>query len=186
MNKNGIWDQSEADKYHQSSPKLAKWIEFHLVMEEGEDDPVYDFGCGNGYYLHQLSLNGFTCVGFEGYMLNNFIHSPVVIHDLTQPIHIERKGSVISLEVGEHLPKSAEQTFLDTITDACKKTLIISWALPGQPGVGHINCQPQDYIISEIERRGFSYMPNQTMDGRDNVDPNCDWFERTLLVFTRK
>lgn len=181
MTETGIWSKEEAEKYHQSSPKLAQWFLDYLDPEK----PVYDFGCGNGYYLAELEKAGFTCYGFEGtpmeYLCNN-----VRVCDLTKPQTVIHKGSVISLEVGEHLPKWAEQTFLDTITNACAQDLILSWALPNQPGVGHVNCQPHEYIISEVERRGFKYWENLTIHARKHVDKNCDWLERTLLVFERK
>ena len=92
---------------------------------------------------------------------------------------------VITLEVGEHIPKEHEQTFLDTITNSCGDKLVMSWALPGQPGIGHINCQPREYIIAEVERRGFRYLPELTEEAKQHVDDNCDWFRRTLLIFER-
>lgn len=177
----GIWDQWTADKYHQSSPSLARWIADYL----NKNRVVLDFGCGNAYYLSKLAEEGFQGVGIEGYKLNNFLFDNVYVFDLSKPLNLEFKGSVISLEVGEHIPKEGEQNFLDTVTNHCDSDLIFSWALPGQPGVGHINCQPQDYIISEVERRGFTFLPIQTQDARDNVDENCDWFRRTLLIFKR-
>lgn len=178
---NGIWDQFTADKYHQSSPKLAAWLANYLPKEEH----VIDFGCGNAFYLGELSKQGFKCTGVEGTKLNNFLHDNVLIHDLTQPIHLVAKGSVISLEVGEHLPKSAEQTFLNSLAEHCTKHLIISWALLNQPGIGHINTQPQEYIIDQIRGRGFKLLPYKTMEARNNIDDNCDWFTRTLLIFER-
>jgi hypothetical protein len=182
---NGIWNQWQADQYHQNSPKLAKWIEWFLAYKNAENDPVYDMGCGVGYYIHHLENNGFTCYGIEGFKLNNFMCSNPLIMDLTKPIEFERKGSVISLEVGEHLDKSAEQTFLNTVTNACKENLILSWAELGQPGVGHVNTQPQEYIISEVKKRGFKHNEKRTLEAREQIDECCNWFRRTLLVFER-
>lgn len=180
MTETGIWSKKEADLYHQSSPKLAEWIKNYLDPEF----PVYDFGCGNGYYLGELEKSGFLCYGFEGTAMK-YLCNHVKLCDLTKPQTVTHRGSVLSLEVGEHLPIWAEQTFLDTITNACNGDLIISWALPGQPGVGHINCQPKEYIVSEVERRGFKFLHDFTEDARNNVDENTSWFTRTLLVFSR-
>lgn len=182
MTETGIWSQQEADKYHQSSPKLAEWMIDNFI----QNLPVYDFGCGNGYYLGELEKNGYYCVGFEGTQLNNFKCKTVRIADLTQQIHVEPRGTVVSLEVGEHLPKWAEQIFLNTITNACEKDLLLSWALPNQPGVGHVNCQPRGYIISELDKRGFKYIDFATEDAMNSVDDNTDWFRRTLFCFVRK
>lgn len=185
MTETGIWSADEANKYHQNSPKLAEWLKNYLDHNE----VVYDFGCGTGYYLNHLYNNDFVVHGYEGTKhIRMDCHDHFVdIVDLTSPIEEFPLGcgSVISLEVGEHLPKWAEQTFLNTITEACDTDLVISWALPSQPGIGHVNCQPKEYIVSEIERRGFKFLPEVTEDARKNIDPNCDWFERTLLVFER-
>lgn len=178
---NGIWNQWQADTYHQSSPKLAMFIQSTLHQSER----VIDFGCGNAYYIGHLSNFGWECTGVEGHQLINFLHNNVLIKDLTKPIDLGFKGAVISLEVGEHIAKEFEQVFLDTITNHCDSTLFLSWALPAQPGIGHVNCQPQEYIISEIERRGFKLHKGLTSIGRDMIDDNCDWFRRTLLIFDK-
>lgn len=178
---NGAWTQDTADETHQSSSNLAKFLLEYL----SKDRPVYDFGCGKGYYLNELAKQGFKCVGVEGFQLNNFLHDDVIVHDLSKPFDMGEQGHVISLEVGEHIPKSGEQSFLDSIARNCKGKLIFSWALPGQPGVGHVNCQPQRYIIREVERRGFKYLPDVTLQTRAIIEDNVDWFRRTLLIFER-
>lgn len=182
---NGIWSQWTADKYHQSSPKLAAFMAAQLTVTSNR--MIMDFGCGNAFYCAELANMGFNCLGIEGFKLNNFLHRDVEIHDLTKPLELGCRGHVISLEVGEHLPKSAEQTFLDTITKHCEGLLFMSWALPGQPGIGHINCQPQEYICDEICRRGFSFLPQMTIEAREShIDDNTDWFRRTLMIFRRR
>lgn len=180
--KNGSWTQDVADSTHQSSPMLAEWLKNYLNNKL----PVIDFGCGNGFYLSELEKHDFICTGVEGFRLNNFKNRNTIIQDLTKPFDLKRRGSVLSLEVAEHLPKSAEQTFLDTITNHCNGDLIFSWALTGQPGVGHVNCVDQNYAISEIERRGFIFLPIQTQDARENIDECCNWFQRTMLIFKKK
>lgn len=178
---NGIWDQWTADKYHKSSEKLAIFLARYL----SPSIPVYDFGCGQGYYLHELEDVGFKCRGVEGFELNNFLNEFTLIHDLTKPCVMGIRGQVLSFEVGEHLPAEAEQTFLNTLTENCNSKLIMSWATPDQPGVGHINGRDQIYIIDEVIKRGFKLNYADTLIIRKNVDKECDWLERNLLVFDR-
>jgi len=180
-NINGAWTQDEANTYHQSSPKLANFLKSYLPKDEN----VYDFGCGNAYYISELAKEGFQCTGIEGCPLNNFLHPNVIVADLTKRFKFGVEGSVISLEVIEHIEKEFEQIVLDTITNHCDGKLIFSWALTGQPGIGHVNCVDQSYAISEIERRGFKYLEADTKYARTQVDSNCDWFERTLLIFEK-
>lgn len=177
----GVWSQELADSTHQSSVNLGKFLSEYLPKEV----PVYDFGCGNGYYLGVLERAGFKCVGFEGTQLNNFQCSTVRVHDLTTPVVLNEKGSVISLEVGEHLPKSAQATFMNTITENCSKHLVMSWAEIGQPGIGHINCRNIDAVIRDVERRGFYFIPGLTSKVRKTIEENASWFQRTLLIFQR-
>lgn len=179
--KNGAWTQWMANTYHQSSPNLAEYLRGYL----SPDLNVIDFGCGNGFYIHALAEAGFQCLGVEGYELNNFLHDQIVIKDLTYPFDLPVRGNVLSFEVGEHLDKTSEQLFLNTITKHCTNKLILSWATPGQPGVGHINCLPQSYIISEVVRRGFDFNQDATDEIRKHVDLNCDWLIRNLLVFDK-
>lgn len=179
---NGVWNQWQADQYHQSSPKLAKWLGSYLP----KDEHVIDMGCGQGYYISELTKKGFECTGVEGYPLNNFLHNRIAIHDLTQPIHLTERGSVLSLEVLEHIEAKYENIVLDSIARHCTKHLILSWAEIGQPGIGHINCVYQKYAIRQVEERGFKYLPKITNEVRKNwIDKNTSWFTRTLLVFER-
>lgn len=180
MLSNGAWTQKEADLYHASSPKLATYLSTYLNINE----QVYDFGCGQGFYISELASLGFKCLGVEGYQLNNFMHNNILIHDLTTPLSLHQ-GQVLSFEVGEHLPRAAEQTFLDTLTNNCKSKLIMSWATEGQPGIGHINCRNHDYVIREVQKRGLKLLLKDTEEIRKHVDLNCDWLIRNLLVFSR-
>jgi len=61
----------------------------------------------------------------------------------------------ICLEVSEHIPKDLEKVFLDNIANAAWKQLFISWALPSQPGHGHVNCRTTEWVVSEILKRGW-------------------------------
>lgn len=178
---NGVWTQETADETHQSSDNLAKFLIDYLPKTEY----VFDFGCGNAFYLSKLEAAGFTCMGFEGFPLNNFLSKNVNVVDLTTPIEIAKQGSVISLEVGEHLPKAAQETFMKTVTGNCNGKLIFSWAEIGQPGLGHINCRDQKEVIADVCSRGFKYMEELTLQIRATIEENTSWFQRTLLIFER-
>lgn len=177
---NGIWN-AEFAQHHQSSEKLAKWLANYLPQQT----PVIDFGCGNGYYMGYLEQSEFDTTGIDGNDEIEILCSNFYKHDLTKPIDLMFKGSVISLEVGEHLPKEAQETFTNTLIKHCAEHLILSWAEIGQPGIGHINCRSQEDVIADIKSRGFEYLPNETKDARNNIDDNTDWFRRTLLIFKR-
>lgn len=181
VKENGVWTQETADATHQSSDNLAAFLIGYLP----KDKNVYDFGCGNAFYVGELERAGFNAFGIEGEQLNNFKAKQIYIHDLTKPLVVEPRGSVISLEVGEHLPKSAQETFMKTVCDNCDGKLVFSWAEIGQPGLGHINCRDINEVIADVESRGFTYMKDLTMQIRSTIEEHTSWFQRTLLIFER-
>ena len=91
---------------------------------------------------------------------------------------------MLSLEVGEHIPAEFEDQFIDNITKHVKKTLIISWAIEGQGGSGHVNCRNNDYIIGQVTERGFKYNEKASNELR-KAATNAFWFSYTLLVFDK-
>lgn len=177
---NGIWN-AESAQHHQSSLKFAKWLAGYLP----KDTPIVDFGCGNGYYMGYLENEGFVTNGIDGNEEIEILCPCFNKADLTQHFHIHYLSSIVSLEVGEHIPKEFQENFMQTLCDNCDKHLILSWASIGQPGIGHINCRDQKEVIADVESRGFKLNEAATKDARANVDPNCDWLERNLLVFER-
>jgi len=177
---NGIWTKEDAE-HHQSSLKFAKWLANYLP----KDTPVVDFGCGNGYYMAYLDDNGFEVCAIDGNDKIEMLCSSFIKADLTKHFRFAHFSSVVSLEVGEHIDKQFQENFMKTLCDNCDKHLILSWASIGQPGIGHINCRDQKEVITDVESRGFKLNEAATNEARVNVDPNCDWLERNLLVFER-
>lgn len=177
----GIWNAGDAE-HHQTSEKLANTIK--KLMEKYQCNSFADFGCGNGYYVNFLNKAGYNGIGIEGNRSGLIYPENVIIRDLTISMILSVDCS-ISLEVGEHLPKSSQEIFMQNVCDAAAKLLILSWAEIGQPGIGHINCRDQQEVIDDVCNRGFELKLLDTKQARANIDSNCDWFERTLLIFKR-
>ena len=172
--------------YHAHSPKLAKWISEFLENEK--DIPVIDMGCGLGDYLVHLQNKGFkTLLGIEGEKSNKVNFKNIINQDLTVPFDLtkEYKGNVISLEVGEHIPKQYQKQYLDNLDRHCNNFLIMSWAIKNQPGLGHVNCMDNDEIIPIIENMGYNYLPVHSSDARINSDDFTPWFKNTILIFKK-
>ena len=62
-------------------------------------------------------------------------------------------------------------------------SLIVSWAIPGQGGDGHINEQEVSYIRKKIEDRGFVYDADATKRMRDSA--RIAHFVHNIMVFHR-
>jgi hypothetical protein len=76
-------------------------------------------------------------------------------HDLTTPLYLGRAFNlVLCLEVGEHLPEASADTLVDNIVYH-GGDIVFSAAVPGQEGVGHINCQPHEYWHAKFAEHGY-------------------------------
>ncbi len=59
-----------------------------------------------------------------------------------------------SLEVAEHIPEQAADTFIDSLTRH-GRLILFSAATPGQGGEHHVNEQPPRYWQAKFAARGF-------------------------------
>lgn len=181
----GYWESNE-QLYHTCCFALCDWIaEF---LKDQKDKQIYDMGCGLGQYCERLSKAGFTkLMGFEGSTHKHNVFDNIKQQDLTVPFVLSEKGNVIFLEVAEHIPALFENTMLTNVTNACDDKLIMSWAVRGQPGNGHVNCLNNDEAIAKVTAKGFIYLPNESADVRSRILENdaCPWFRNTTLIFKK-
>ena len=76
--------------------------------------------------------------------------------DLTAPVCTNRRFDLAqSLEVGEHLPTSASETLIDSLTRASDRVLF-SAAVNGQGGEFHVNEQPLSFWQDLFAARGYT------------------------------
>eukprot|EP00438_Fugacium_kawagutii_P012686 Skav207528 [mRNA] locus=scaffold907:419280:422105:+ [translate_table: standard] len=89
---------------------------------------------------------------------------------------------VFSFEVPEHIAPEHEDELVQTLTQA-KVAIVVSWALLGQAGHGHINEHSQSYVIRQLEKRSFHYCPSLSHDLARGMDRrNRPWEYRNLVV----
>ena len=189
----GYWTSDDTEAIHVHDPRLANWILNYL--QDDKDKQLIDFGCGMGDYLKKLHDNGFSNLhGFEGEVRKG---SPKFIKnwDLSNPIkNYEGYNSLkksayntICLEVGEHIPKQYESIFLDNITSLTTNKIILSWAIIGQLGDGHVNCMNNDEVILKMDELGFKYLEDDSISARNSVSPAiASWFLKTIMIFQKK
>jgi tryptophanyl-tRNA synthetase len=174
------------------------------------DLTIHDVGCGMGYYAAELYNDSeafpggnIRAVGWEGDVPQNPIYKPIdgvhdnlfvgiKQHDITQPFPEEwhKTGSVVCLEVMEHIPEKLTQ---QTIENVCQLLnygdyLVTSWAVRGQVGDGHVNCRDNYEAIAmwiDTSKGQLHLLGDRTRSARQAVkdDTECYWFKDTLLVF---
>ena len=179
----GIWNLNTAKKRHRFDYTLAA-----RIGEMWAPKQFADLGCGNGRYCAVFKAYGWPSVhGYEGTqdIKTLGIYDDIFTLDLSKKRWVEMNYDlVMCLEVGEHIPKEHEQTFIDNVCEFTTKDLILSWAVPGQGGKGHVNEHENDYIVEQLWQRGFRYDRGRSRDLREHA--SLRWFQNTIMVFFRR
>ncbi len=178
----GMWSWKEAQNQHHFDEGLAKAIYGYMKLPKN----IIDIGCGNGQYCKYFyDLGWKTIKGFDGTpnKWGNFDNIEQV--DFTNPnLELPESDLVICLEVGEHIPKKYEDTFIKLITNCTSNILILSWAIPNQGGYGHVNECGLDYIIHKVSKIGnLVYLPQESFMLREMAE--LSWFKNNIIVFQR-
>ncbi len=181
--RHGIWTFQEARSEHMFDESLAIAISQLFPQKPAS---MADLGCGPGFYCEYFAAKGWDAQGYEGTPgaselghYRRIITQDLSVRDESLPKH----PFVMSLEVGEHIPKEFEANFLDNVCAMAAGTLILSWAVPGQGGYGHFNEQPNDYIIQQVQARGLTLNVPASNHLREGA--TFRWFKNTLMVFER-
>lgn len=122
---------------------------------------VLDVGSGRGYAAKWFHDNGLTVTAIDGLLdnVNNAIY-PTVEVDLTIKSFIKEVDFVNCVEVVEHIEEKYISNLLDTL--CCGKILLMTHAVPGQPGWHHVNCQESDYWIKHLASRNFKLLNDES------------------------
>ncbi len=179
----GYWYGTDIENQHVFDSDLADALASFFAKEEAHT--IVDFGCGMGSYVKTLSSFGFDCKGYDGnpdtYELSEGIAN---VLDLSQPFDLERRFDwVLSLEVGEHLPKIFESTFLHNLDRHAIQGIVLSWAVKGQGGFGHFNEQNNAYVKRAM--RSLGYSNDVPVEKKLRTLASLGWFKDTIMVFRK-
>ena len=177
-----------------------------LLVDRLHPKSVVDVGCGTGVWLAGFRDRGVTdVIGVDGaYIDTRQLRIPpdlFVSADLTEPLELGRSFDLaLSLEVAEHLPGTRAERFVDTLTRLAS-IVLFSAAIPGQPGMHHVNLQWPDYWASLFAEHDYVcidcirpllwrnadfewyYAQNTLLYARrDNADRTASAFTVDLLV----
>lgn len=183
INEKGYWETDNAIGH---ITDMGLLIGIYSMFINKNINSVVDFGCGMGEYAKFFKDKGKYVAAYDGnpntYELTNGIGK---VLDLANPFNLdEQYDCVLSLEVGEHIPKEYEQVYIDNLCNHSKKYVLVSWAVVGQDGDGHVNCQNNDYVINEFNKRGYSYNHIISNELRTTVT-KATWFRNTIMFFEK-
>jgi Methyltransferase domain len=153
-----------------------------LILRLTKAESVVDFGSGSGLWLREFSNAGVDKIqGYDGpWIKTEDLHIPpecFTHRDLTTPISVDKRFDLaVSLEVAEHLPNRAADTFITSMVSAAD-VVVFGASIRKQGGCGHVNEQWPSYWIEKFAAHGYVAI--------DAIRPEI-WDEPRILVFYRQ
>jgi hypothetical protein len=153
---------------------------------------MIDVGCAEGRVIDFFAKEGVSASGVEGVEQD---HLDIIQHDYTSgpwPIPGQNVGRrevdlVWSCEFVEHVEEQFVPNFLETFR--LGRIILMTHALPGQPGYHHVNCKDDDYWIGRMLAIGYDVDGELTSASRtiagNNKHPD-NYYARSGLVFRRE
>ncbi len=142
---------------------------------------VMDIGCGDGKYVNYFLSKGINIKGYDGNPLTN--GNQCFVADFAVEQDLGLSDWVLCLEVAEHVPVEFEDILLKNLHKHNRKGIVLSWAIPGQVGKGHVNCRTNDYV--KIKMKSLGYVFDDYTEQLRNSVTYCDWLRNTLMVFRK-
>ncbi|HEX6363558.1 MAG TPA: class I SAM-dependent methyltransferase [Albitalea sp.] len=147
---------AQVDAGSQSSARVVLPIVLDLLPVES----AIDVGCGLGAWPAALVEHGIADVcGVDGPYVDVarllIPRERFVAADLERPLAMPRRFDlVMSMEVAEHLPPSAADTFVASLV-SLGPAVLFSAAIPGQGGERHVNEQWPGYWSDKFAAHGY-------------------------------
>ncbi|HYU46031.1 MAG TPA: class I SAM-dependent methyltransferase [Terriglobales bacterium] len=154
-----LYDQAffEAQQFRsRRSAGIVLPVVFGLI---GRPRSIVDIGCGVGTWLAAAKELGVPEVlGIDGHEQREMMQiSNSELHraDLLEGDYVDRSFDLaINLEVAEHIPKSAADRLVKSLTKLAP-VVLFSAAVPGQGGTNHINEQWPEYWAAKFREHGY-------------------------------
>ena len=187
-------DRSQYDPaYHEANDRWAfesAAVVVPLIQALVEPRSVIDVGCGNAAWAARFAKNDVADVwGVDGgEVVPERLRIPperFIAHDLTTPLKLERRFDlVVALEVAEHLPEEAAETFVASLA-GLGPVVAFSAAIPHQGGTGHVNEQWPDYWAALFGAHGYVAVDclRRLVWHDDRV---AWWYAQNLLLFAER
>jgi SAM-dependent methyltransferase len=158
---------------------------WRFLVERFAVRSVLDVGCGEGHAVAFFNRLGIFAHGIDG-LAANVERSviPIALHDLLKGPYIMPVDLVWSCEVAEHIIEEKVDNYLETLCNG--RIVAMTHALPGQDGHHHVNCQPTEYWIDKMHRRG--YRLSDDLDKLRKISESehyYTYFRHSGLVFLR-
>lgn len=147
---------------------------------------VLDLGAGRGYSSNYFFNLGCKVLAVDG-LKQNAVQAlyPTFLQDLTKGPVVTRVGLVHCHEMVEHI----EEKYVDNLIDSlsCGDYILMTHALPGQPGHHHVNCKPKEYWVEKIKVKGYNLLQEDTKRVRKLAETDgAIYMAQSGLMFGRR
>lgn len=178
----GAWVGKKSAEHHYYDESLANSL--YQFFKDNNATSIVDLGAGQGKYSQYLIENGIFSTCYDGNLdTQTLSDGRCAVINLSSPINFAKSDWVLSLEVGEHLPKEFEDIFISNLDKMNIKGIVLSWAIQGQDGDGHVNEQSNDYIKQKLLNLGYTNDVEAEQELRKNS--TAHWFKNTIMVFRK-
>lgn len=149
---------------------------------------VVDIGCGTGAWLAEFQHRGVEILGVDGpWVPQALLHIPAdkfIPWNFELPLRLNRQFDlVVCLEFAEHLPESAAEPLVESLT-SLSSVVLFSAAVPGQGGDGHLNEKPLAWWEELFARRDFRC--HRGFGAQFTADRQVEWwYSRNMVFFVR-
>lgn len=126
---------------------------------------MLDIGCGPGGMVGLAKSKGLEVLGVDGddkVERSPEIQGLVTIHDFTTGPYLPTTTYDLGwcVEFVEHIEKKFMPNFVEAFKNC--RYVMMTHALPGQPGHHHVNCMPAEYWVGVMEVSGFELLVDDT------------------------
>eukprot|EP01036_Dinobryon_divergens_P029921 gene29921-39092_t len=165
---------------------IAEEMSTLFLGSKSSNVSVVDFGCGFGQYgqYFKTTWDRIEWVGYDGSENIESVTSGFVkFIDLAEPKFLGTNYDwTISIEVAEHLPIHLESNFLYMLHVHNKMGMIITWAVPGQDGHHHVNCQSNSYVKCVMTKL-LNYTVGDEVTAKLQSVATLPWTKKTAMAF---
>lgn len=148
-----------------------------------------------GQYGRELRPQGLRWRGYDGAGdVEEYTEGFVRFADLTIPLSLPRADWVVSLEVGEHVPRELELMLIRNLHVHNRCGVLLSWACCHN-GHQHVNLRPNGFVVDAFARLGYRYDVSRSeamrsaalrSELRTNFSNRVyGWFATSVMLFVR-
>lgn len=143
---------------------------------------IIDVGCGPGGQVDLALEQGWEAVGVDGdFTVKRNFSCQIIDFSVAKYVPTKQYDLAWCVEFLEHVYEKYIPNYMPAVASA--KYVVVTHALPGEPGHHHVNCQEQDYWIDVFKTYGLEWNEDLTNTIRERSTMERDFIRRRGLAF---